>query len=200
MEEKPQKNLHLFITMLLTIVICAIFLITLAYIITLPNSEVTATYDGDPLLFLIIFIVLAIISLIILTIKICKFKKSHSKFGIILSSIFLAYCIGGIIFISVGRKAKNEDVYINVNQEISLNMNFDIRSYKDIDDLEITFIFKDKNNRIFSQKVKKIGDVKRGSDYTVTIKFTEFNITEIMKIDKVSAYVTGGRTSYITSI
>ncbi len=102
--------------------------------------------------------------------------------------------------ISAGRSARNGDVYIDVNQEISLNMNFDIHSYKDIDDLEITFVFKNSNNRIFAQKLKKVGDVKRNSDYTVSIKFTEFEITEIMKIDKVSAYISGGRTAYIDKL
>ena len=88
-------------------------------------------------------------------------------------------------------------IFIDLDQKISLNMDFNVHSYENINDLEVTFVFKNKDGTIISTKVKTIGDVKRNKDYVITIKFTEFTITEIMKIESISAYVSGGRTSYL---
>ena len=76
-------------------------------------------------------------------------------------------------------------------------MDFNVHSYENINDLEVTFVFRNKDGAIISTKVKTIGDVKRNKNYVVTIKFTEFTITEIMRIERISAYVSDGRTSYI---
>lgn len=154
-------------------------------------------YDGRPVFILITCIVIAVVSLIVLTVKICKRKKKRSTGTITFFSIILACCIGGIIFIGVGRKAKNNDIYIDLDQKISLNMDFNVHSYENINDLEVTFVFRNKDGAIISTKVKTIGDVKRNKNYVVTIKFTEFTITEIMKIERISAYVSDGRTAYI---
>ncbi len=149
---------------------------------------------------LYVSIAVAIIAITLLIVAIFRHKKTKSgksTAAIVLLSILVIACFPGIIFVGVGYKATDGDIAIKSEQSISPNMTFDIYAYNDINDLEITFEFADNNGTILTKKVKNIGDIERGKTYQVSISFKEFNLTEIMKITKTSAKVTGGRGSYL---
>lgn len=108
--------------------------------------------------------------------------------------IFFTGCIGEKI---VSRKATINDINIDTSEEIALSVNYKMIPYVDIDNLEITFKFYSKNNKLLSTKIKEVGNVIEGNQYTVSISLAEFSFLDIFKINYVRCSVTGGTVTYL---
>ena len=109
---------------------------------------------------------------------------------IITTTLLLSACdgINGII----PRDATINDIYIDTSEEISLNIKYTVIPNVDIHDLEITFKYYDKNSQLITTKVEKLGNVKKGIQYTVSVSLFEFGFLDLLKIYSVKANVTNG--------
>ncbi len=136
-----------------------------------------------------------------------KNKKSNISAWIILALI-LFLIIGGMTTCCVfaankelpsnepfSRSATNNDIYIDLSEEISLSITYEIVPQVDIKNLEITFKYHTKENKVLSTKIKNIGNVKKGINYPVSVSLGEFSFLDIFKINSTSANVTGGTVS-----
>lgn len=136
-----------------------------------------------------------------------------TKLQILKSTLVLIPCLIVCLFCLVGcnfsnsdntdgntkllsRSANNNDIYIDISQEFSLSINYVLKPNVDIDGLEITFTYYDKNQAVLTTKVKSVGNVKKGVEYTVSVSLTEFSLIQLLKFKTVSTNVTGGTVSY----
>lgn len=113
---------------------------------------------------------------------------------LLLGGIFIAGCNKESTLLS--RDAKNSDIDFNLSNEFSLNIEYKITPRVDINNLEITFKYYDKNNNLLTTKIKNVGNVEEGIEYSITVSLTEFSFLDIFKLHSVSARVTGGTVSY----
>lgn len=124
---------------------------------------------------------------------------------------FLAFCLIGI-FITIGiicfnncsgkdgnpltRDATINDLNIDTSEEISLSMNYKMIPKADINNLELTFKYYNGNNTLVTTIVKDVGNVKEGNQYTISISFGNFSLTNLLTIESVKVQVTEGSISY----
>ena len=113
---------------------------------------------------------------------------------LLLGGIFIAGCNKESTLLS--RDAKNSDIDFNLSNEFSLNIEYKITPRVDINNLEITFKYYDKNNNLLTTKIKNVGNVEEGIEYSITVSLTEFSFLDVFKLHSVSARVTGGTVSY----
>lgn len=95
------------------------------------------------------------------------------------------------------RKATMNDINIDTSQELSLNVNYIMIPYSDIDNLELKFQYYDKDRKLVTTKTKTIGNIKEGTQYTISISFTEFNFFDLFKINYTSVSIVNGTVSLI---
>lgn len=118
--------------------------------------------------------------------------------------VILTFSLFSIFFVTgcnsentiLTRDATNNDIEFDLSNEFSLNIEYAITPRVDINNLEITFKYYDKNNNLLTTKIKNIGNVKEDIVYSVTVSLTEFSFLDIFKLHSVSASVTGGTVSY----
>lgn len=146
-------------------------------------------------------------------------NKPKGVFLKFLGVIFLLILIaGGIVFIAkcAINKASNQETNTDGNPillnraatlndfELTENIGASILNLKesytlipnvDIKALELTFKYYDNSNNLISTKVKQIGDVTKSTEYTVSI---EHSFSEMIKLEKVNYFVTGGTVSYFS--
>lgn len=96
------------------------------------------------------------------------------------------------------RSATNSDIHVEMSDEV-FSTSYKITPYCDIEDLEITVIFADSNRNTVAEKVKYVGDVKKGREYEVSVSITELGFLDIFKISQTTCRVTGGTVSYLRS-
>ena len=144
-------------------------------------------------------------------------QRHNHGFLTFLGVVFLIILIiGGIVFVSkcainkatdgetntdgnpvlLNRAATINDFTLTESIEASitnLKESYILVPNVDIKNLEITFKYYDSSNNLVSTKTKIVGDVTKSSEYTVSI---EHSLSEILKISKVSYYVSGGTVSY----
>lgn len=95
------------------------------------------------------------------------------------------------------RDAKTSDISMDLSQEFSFNINYEMTPKVNIDNLEITFKYYDKNNNLITTKVKYVGNVKKGIEYTISVSLTEFSFFDLFKLYSVSMAVTNGTVTYL---
>lgn len=113
---------------------------------------------------------------------------------LLLGGIFIAGCNKESTLLS--RDATNSDIVFDLSNEFSLNIEYKITPIVDINNLEITFKYYDKNNNLLTTKIKNVGNVEEGIEYSITVSLTEFSFLDVFKLHSVSARVTGGTVSY----
>lgn len=122
-------------------------------------------------------------------------KKQYKTITILLIVLFISL----ICLTSCGnpfeRKATLNDISLDTSQEISLNINYKLKPKVDINELEITFEYYDKNDKLLTTKIENVGNVIKNTEYTISVSFTEFSLTELFTINYVRANVTGGTVS-----
>ena len=131
-----------------------------------------------------------------------KTKTSYKHFKRI--SILIIICLLSLLGLTgcfseeiISRDATNNDISIDISQEISLNINYKMTPKVDINNLEITFRYYSKSNKLLSTKIKQIGNVSEGTEYTISVSLTEFSIISIFQISYVRMNVTGGTVTYL---
>lgn len=95
------------------------------------------------------------------------------------------------------RSALRSDIYLQGSDNSIFSLQYKLNPREDINNLEITFIFKDKDKIIFDTIVKYIGNVKEGNTYTISISISEFSSSSIYEQFYYSYDVTGGTIDYI---
>ena len=118
--------------------------------------------------------------------------------------VILTFSLFSIFFVTgcnsentiLTRDATNNDIDFDLSNEFSLNIEYAITPRVDINNLEITLKYYDKNNNLLTTKIKNIGNVKEDIEYSVIVSLTEFSFLDIFKLHSVSARVTGGTVSY----
>lgn len=95
------------------------------------------------------------------------------------------------------RDATNRDINIDSKLNVgSLSLDIIILPDSNIDDLEITIKYLDKNHNVLRTDVKRIGNVKAGIQVTKSISLAEFPFSLILKVDSCQIAVSGGTVSY----
>ncbi len=94
------------------------------------------------------------------------------------------------------RSARDSDISVSYDEESMWNRRYKITPNVDIADLEITFIYLDKNRNELCSIVKTIGNVTEDTEYSVTIMSSEFTFSDLLSISYWRAAVTGGNVSY----
>ena len=96
----------------------------------------------------------------------------------------------------LSRSARNSDIVVVSSEELSFSDTYKIVPDCDIDNLQLTFSWKDENKNVLATKVKSVGNVKEGIEYTVSFSLSEFSLSDIAKIKYYSCTVIGGTVSY----
>lgn len=97
------------------------------------------------------------------------------------------------------RTARTNNVFVDQSIEFNLSDNYTVKPYYDIKNLEITVFFYDKGNNLISNKTKTVGDIKANTVNNFSFALNEFSASEILKITKWNAEVTGGTISYFAT-
>lgn len=120
--------------------------------------------------------------------------KLKSELSILLCAVFLLLTTA--LFTGCNklftRVANNDDVYIDLSQEISISISYKVKPKADINNLKLQFSYYDENDTLLSQKTENVGSVTKGKEVTVRVSFTEFSLTDLLKIKKTQADVIGG--------
>lgn len=126
---------------------------------------------------------------------------------VILVIVFIVFAVSKVIDASspnsdgkkelTSRSARNSDLEIESSEDFSLSIDFNVTPECDIDDLELTFSFYDKNKDVLTTKVKNVGNVKEGVEYSISFSLSEFSFSNMFTIESVSCSVTGGTVSYL---
>ena len=95
------------------------------------------------------------------------------------------------------RSANNGDVTINSDLDLaSFGAKYTVMPNVDIDNLQITVNFLDKNRKILTSKVQSLGNVKKGVQASFSISLMDLGLKVAWNTEYESAAVTGGTVSY----
>lgn len=94
------------------------------------------------------------------------------------------------------RSARASDISISQSSEFSLSAIYKLTPNVDIEDLQVTIYFLDGSNNNVATKVKAIGNVIANTEYSFSFGMTDFNLSELMKMQRWRWEVTGGTVSY----
>lgn len=146
-------------------------------------------------------------------------SKSNGSFLKLLGVVFLILIItGGLVYaaklmlnkatdgkantdgnpVLLNRAATLNDFTLTESVEssiINLKESYILVPKVDIKNLEITFRYYNESDEIIVTKTKSVGNVKKSSEYTVSI---EHSFSELMKIDYLKYSVSGGTVSYFS--
>ena len=121
----------------------------------------------------------------------------NKKLMLILISVISLLLLTGCETKILTREATINDINLDTSQELSLNVQYIMIPYTDINDLELKFKYYDKNHKLVTTKTKSIGNVKEGTQYSISINFGEFNFFDLFKISYTSVSVINGTVSLI---
>lgn len=96
------------------------------------------------------------------------------------------------------RSANNNDIYVTVNNDFSLEISLTVKPYTDINGLSILVEFADKNHNIVTTKTKYLGKANKDADYKVSFALTEFSVSQVFKIMYIRTSVESGTVSYFS--
>lgn len=149
-------------------------------------------------------------------------KKSHGFLAFLIWFIVIGACIFGVIKLVQNqqsknivdgkgttqgntdgathlfkRSANNNDIIIDSDLDLSsLGAKYIILPQTDIDNLQITINFLDKNKEILTSKVEMIGNVKKGVQVNFSISLFDLGFSVAWNTQYESLAVTGGTVSY----
>ena len=121
----------------------------------------------------------------------------NKKLMLILITVISLLLLTGCETKILTREATINDINIDTSQELSLNVQYIMIPYTDINDLELKFKYYDKNHKLVTTKTKSIGNVKEGTQYSISINFGEFNFFDLSKISYTSVSVINGTVTLI---
>lgn len=95
------------------------------------------------------------------------------------------------------RSANNGDVVIDSDLDLmSLGGKYTVLPQTDIDNLEITVNYLDKNKNLLTSKTKYLGNVKKGVQVSFSFSITDLGVSVVWNTQYESIAVTGGTVSY----
>ena len=95
------------------------------------------------------------------------------------------------------RDATINDLTIDNSNDFALSMNYSMIPKVDINNLELTFKYKDGNGKTLTTKTKHLGNVTKGIQYKIEISLTEFGFFDLFKISYANISVSKGTVSLI---
>ena len=119
-------------------------------------------------------------------------KDTQSKIFVIATVISVLALILIILFLVVFRPVTNADIKMDVNDDFSLNINITITPNININNLQVTFNFADKDQNIITSKKYTLGNVKSSIPYSITYRLSDFTIPQLSEIYYVTYDVSGG--------
>ncbi len=96
------------------------------------------------------------------------------------------------------RPATYSDIKVTMSGDFSLSAIYYIKPYVDISNLQITMKFYKSNDELIVSKVKTIGNVSEGQEYSIKFGITDFTFSQLMDMTKWNYEVTGGTVSYFS--
>lgn len=96
----------------------------------------------------------------------------------------------------LSRSANYNDIDVDFNDDLSLHIEIVITPKTDINNLQLTFKFTDKDENEVTTRTRVLGNVTKGTKYSVVYQLSEFSLSQIFKISKVYTTVSGGTVSY----
>mgnify|MGYP001080318738 FL=1 len=125
--------------------------------------------------------------------------KGNIVIGILITIIVIAI-FGGIALYPTdpyNQEATNNDIDGDWNSTLTTHSYVFIPK-SNIDGLEFTFSIRDKDGNELQQIVKRVGDVKKGQQYTVSFSATEIkDFATLMNSNYTKLTVTGGKKKLI---
>lgn len=95
----------------------------------------------------------------------------------------------------INRPAKTTDIAISNADALLTGYSFKIIPSCDINNLTINFIFKDNKDKTIVQKSRSMGNVVKGSEYTIT--FSDISLANMLSISKYNYSVTSGTVTIL---
>ena len=95
------------------------------------------------------------------------------------------------------RSANNGDISITWNYDFTLSVDCKVKPSSDINNLQLTFTFLDKNKKTLTTKTKMVGNVLKNTEYSVSLTLSEVGLTTLWNLDNVVTNVSGGTISYL---
>lgn len=136
-----------------------------------------------------------------------KANKLKSALMIIFTAIMLSITLTCFSGCKVGnleiestvftRDATVNDINIDNSNDFALSMNYTMIPKVDINNLELTFKYKDSSGKTLTTKTKLMGNVKAGIQYKISISLSEFGFFDLFKISYASITVSRGTVSTI---
>lgn len=149
-------------------------------------------------------------------------KKSHGCLIFIIVAIIVGACVFGIVkFIQyqqsksvvdgsgttlgntdgntqlLSRSARNSDIVVDSDLDLaSFGSKYTIMPQTDIDGLQVTIYFLDKNEKQLTSKIETLGNVKKGVQVSFSISLFDLGLSVAWNTEYTSVAVTGGTVSY----
>lgn len=97
------------------------------------------------------------------------------------------------------RSANNNDIIIDSDLDLAnLGGKYTVMPQTDIENLQITINYLDKNKNILTSKVQNLGDVKQGVQVNFSISLFDLGLSVAWNTQYESIAVTGGTVSYFS--
>jgi hypothetical protein len=137
--------------------------------------------------------------------------ENHGKGGWIIGVILLTLFLFALMFVFVkvagdqdssaaisllSREAKDSDISVETSQDISFGASFKITPKVDIKDLQITIVFSDKDYNELNTVIKTVGNVTKGTTYSVTVSINEIGWIASLGTSYSKVTVSGGTVAY----
>lgn len=149
-------------------------------------------------------------------------KKSHWFLKFLIAVIIIGACVFGVVkFVQYqqsksiidgsgttqgnkdgnthlfSRSANNNDILINSDLDLSsFGGKYTVTPQTDIQNLQITIYFLDKNKKTLTSKVENLGNVKQGTQVSFSISLFDLGLSVAWNTVYNSIAVTGGTVSY----
>lgn len=149
-------------------------------------------------------------------------KKSHGLLIFLIVVIIIGACVFGVVkFIQyqksktvidgvgttqgntdgnthlLSRSANNNDIVVTSDLDLaSFGGKYTVMPQTDINNLQVTVYFLDKNKNTLTSKVENLGNVKQGVQVSFSISLFDLGLSVAWNTEYTSTAVTGGTVSY----
>lgn len=100
----------------------------------------------------------------------------------------------------LNRKAYTSDIEIDLSQEISTDITYQMKPKVDIYGLVIAFEYLDKDNNILTTKIINLDDVKKKMEYKIFVNLIGFLPEELSNIKNTQIKIRAGTVMYFEKI
>lgn len=112
---------------------------------------------------------------------------------IFISLILIGLVLFGLVLLSLLIPISDKVIDDGYWESTSTTYNYVFEPTLNIYELEITFLIRDKNNNELQTIVKKVGDVKKGQKYSVSIDISELDGFATIDVDCIKLTISNGK-------